>query len=327
MHSSIIIVTRTWSSDGFESGFKHETGENKLFKSEKIGERLFLFVTALDDTIIATPNFELLEDCWDQLPQLGSGLETEPKKLSETSIYRHLGELIQKDKYSFLYSGPDEYFYLLNLLGGVELPAIFWKEINWLKRFGYYYHHTIAMAALIAKYCLDTRKSHDATRISLQAAFVHDIGIARLPHSILFSSQQFKEDEIIMMQQHPLVSYLLYGYYTGGAETTISKGILHHHCPDVLEKKYDKDEHQDAKEIAWLLFNMDIYDALISNRPFRPAFGIKNAIDYLRQVNHALSLPLDVVNWLEKQCDVQKLSANESNLIPIKPRIGTYQMN
>ena len=47
-----------------------------VIKSEVNSKKLFLFVTALDQTLIAKPNFELTENCWESLPKfnMASGI-------------------------------------------------------------------------------------------------------------------------------------------------------------------------------------------------------------------------------------------------------------
>jgi hypothetical protein len=298
-----------------------------IFKSEKISTRLFLFVTALDETVIARPNFELTEDGWEDLPPFTSQIASRLVKLGETPVYDHLCQLIQEPKYSFLKKNVEEYYELMNVLGNAELPSIYWQEINSLKRFGYYYGHTLAITAMIAKFGIDAGMQKDLLEIALKASLIHDIGIARLPHSILFSSQQFKEDEKIMMQQHPLVSFLLVGYYSQREYDEIGRGVLYHHCPGELNNISIGYENKVAKEIAWLIFNADVFDALISNRPFRPAYAIANALNYLNRVNQAHSLPLDMVCWIEKRFKIPVSKRLGSNFIPIKPKIEGHQLN
>lgn len=298
-----------------------------LIKSTTIGKKLFLFVTAMDQNMIAKPNFELTEDCCESLPKFELASGSCLQNISETPIYDHLSELISDGKYSFLRKNTNDFYQVLNLLGSIQLPFVFLQELNVLKRFGYYYRHTLAVTSLVAKYGLDMGLAKKDLELYLQSAFIHDIGITRLPHSILFSSQQFKDDEEILMQQHPLISYILFGYYNQGKNQEIGNGILFHHCPGELRNSSDCRNKEKANEIAWMLFNMDIFDAMISSRPFRPAFSLENALDHLTKLNQIFSLPLDIVYWFEKKLKSSSLEKLESNLIPIKPTIDASQLN
>lgn len=317
----------------FDIEVKHESLNNlkhdkmSAIKPEINCKKLFLFVTALDQTLIAKPNFELSENCWKSLPKFSLASGVYMQNLSETFVYDHLSELISDGKYSFLRKNTSEFYKLLNNLGNISLASIFWQELNLLRRFGYYYRHTLAVASLIAKFGIDMKMTKAELDIFLQAALIHDIGISRLPHSILFSSQQFKEDEEILMQQHPLASYLLFGYYGQGKNKMIGKGILCHHCPQEIIKSMDRKTGVNAHDISWLLFNMDVFDALISNRPFRPAFSIENALDHLTKMNQTFSMPLDIVHWLEKRLKTPTMSRLDTNLVPIKPTIDENQLN
>ena len=127
-----------------------------LIKSTTIGKRLFLFVTAMDQNLIAKPNFELTENCCESLPKFELASGNCLQSISETPVYDHLSELISDGKYSFLRKNTDDFYQILNLLGNTQLPFVFLQELNVLKRFGYYYRHTLAVTSLVAKFGLDT---------------------------------------------------------------------------------------------------------------------------------------------------------------------------
>jgi len=160
----------------------------RLFKANKIHSRLFLFVTAIDQTVIARPNFEVQDTCWDTLPHCDQSPDSYLQYLIDTPVFGHLTNLLEEEKYSFLLKNRADGDVLLEQLGNIQLPAIFWRELDWFKQFGYYYHHTLAISLLLTKICIERSLSKNFLPPALVAALTHDIGITRLPQMLLFSS-------------------------------------------------------------------------------------------------------------------------------------------
>lgn len=73
----------------------------KFLKSKKINNRLFLFVTALDQTVIARPNFKVKEDCWKDLPEFNLTDDLEENYLINTPIFVHLQNLLEEKNIVF----------------------------------------------------------------------------------------------------------------------------------------------------------------------------------------------------------------------------------
>ncbi len=297
------------------------------FKNRPKNQKLFLFVTALDQTVIARPNFRFDEECWEKLPEFAAESGMQPRALLDTPVYEHIRALLQLEKYEFLWKNRDEYDQILEQMVHLQLPDVLWQEISWLHRFGYYYHHALAIMALVSRFALDVHMASEKLLLALKAALLSDIGISRLPNAILFSSHLFTDDEKMMMQQHPMISYLLTGYYFHGRNRELGLSIFYHHEPDIIPRGNGAVNMDRVREISWMLYNFDVFDALISNRPFRPAYHPENAILYLKQINRSFSLPLDIIFWLEKRFGITGIMTDDPLLIPIHPSIKAHQLN
>ena len=92
---------------------------------QKISQRLYLFVTAIDQTVIARPNFKINNNCWEQLPHFNSDLNFTSQNVIDTPIHQHVQNLIIKEKYSFLYKNQLEQENILENIGAIKLSSIF----------------------------------------------------------------------------------------------------------------------------------------------------------------------------------------------------------
>ncbi len=294
----------------------------KFLKSKKQNNRLFLFVTAMDQVVIARPNFKINDDCWENLPILQTFGEFDKEYLFDTSVFSHLRNLLDEKKYTFLFNSQSEKNQILEQLGEIQLDNIYIDELNWLKRFGYYYHHTLAIAAFLVKFSQDVGLPQNLTAKLLEAAFLQDIGLSRLPYNVLFSNELFQNDDKLIMDQHTVISYLLIGYYSKKQRKSLGKIILNHHFP---EKSLDSEATE--REIIWMIYNMGIFDALINNRPFRPAYKPESALLYLKQLNKSLNLGTDIVSWLENKFYIKKNDVLSDFLVPYHPGVKSYQLN
>ena len=299
----------------------------KFLKSKKTNDRLFLFVTAMDQEIIARPNFKIKENCWNELPNFPVESDVKAPLLLNTNIFQQMQNLIEEKKYSFLFDNRFEKDQVLERFGKIKLPLIYIKEIEWLKRFGYYYHHTLAITMLLIKFGIETELSDQFMQSMVEAALMHDIGLTRLHHNILFSHAMFQDDEKLIMQQHTIISYLLIGYYSRKQNTSLGQIVLFHHSPDKIKKIMDFNKKENTNNISWMIYNIDIFDALISNRPFRPAYKVESALNYLKQINNSFNLQQDIVKWLEKKIRIRKKDVFYDYLIPFHPELDTHQLN
>ena len=114
-----------------------------------------------------------------------------------------------------------------------------------------------------------------------RGALLHDIGKIGVPDSILHKPDLLSEDERDIMKKHPETAYNLISKidYLQGA---VDIPYLHH-------EKWDGSGYPKGlcgKEIplaARLFAIIDVWDALSSDRPYRPAWTRESVLDYIRQ--------------------------------------------
>jgi putative nucleotidyltransferase with HDIG domain len=111
------------------------------------------------------------------------------------------------------------------------------------------------------------------------AALVHDLGKTWIGNDILLKESALSPEERLQMERHPVLgAQMLAGY---GLDAFFIETVLHHH------ETYDGHGYPaclDGEEIpigARLLAVADVYDALLSARPYKAALSPEEVQQYL----------------------------------------------
>lgn len=110
--------------------------------------------------------------------------------------------------------------------------------------------------------------------------FLHDIGKSRVPRNVLRKRGPLSQDEWIIMKKHPEWGYSILmetGHLTDEAAYI---SMQHHERPDGSGYPFGmKDIHPCARICA----TADIFDALISSRPYKSAMKPFEALEIIKQ--------------------------------------------
>ncbi len=113
-----------------------------------------------------------------------------------------------------------------------------------------------------------------------RGALLHDIGKMAIPNSILLKPGDLNEEEWKVMKRHPVIAYELLYPIT--------------YLRPALDIPYNHHEHWDGSgyprglrgeniPLAARIFSVvDVWDALTSERPYRPDWSIRAAYEYIR---------------------------------------------
>jgi HD-GYP domain-containing protein (c-di-GMP phosphodiesterase class II) len=119
------------------------------------------------------------------------------------------------------------------------------------------------------------------TEHARRGALLHDIGKIAVPDSILLKAGPLNEHEWSVMRQHPQYAYNLLFPITY-LRPALQIPYCHH-------EKWDGSGYprglkgEEIPMVARIFAIVDVYDALISNRPYRLAWTRENAFEYIHE--------------------------------------------
>ena len=143
--------------------------------------------------------------------------------------------------------------------------------------------HILRMAHFSQLIARELKLSEDDQNLLLEAAPMHDIGKVGIADKILLKPGRLTEEEFNVMKQHATFGYeLLQGSSSKVLQTGAEIALGHH-------EKFDGSGYPNGlKGEAIPIFSRivavaDVFDALTSERPYKKAWEIDAAVDFLRQ--------------------------------------------
>jgi len=121
------------------------------------------------------------------------------------------------------------------------------------------------------------------------AGLLHDLGKSKIPNEVLNKPARLTEEEFEIMKQHSV-----YGYNILKEKESVSVqvrlGVLQHH-EKVNGTVYPMGVTADRMHpYAKILSVVDIYDALVTARPYKKAFSQRNAVELIMSMTSELDL-------------------------------------
>jgi PAS domain S-box-containing protein len=148
-----------------------------------------------------------------------------------------------------------------------------------------------------------------------RGTMLHDIGKMGIPDSILQKPGPLSPEEWEIMRQHPYLAYNLLAPIRF-LERALDIPYCHHERWD--GSGYPRGLRGEEIPLAARIFALvDVYDALLSDRPYRPAWSEAQVLEYIREQSgkhfdpHVVQVFLDL---LEIQADERKIHRNNEKL-------------
>ncbi len=136
-----------------------------------------------------------------------------------------------------------------------------------------HYCHLLARSAGLDEY------TAEALRI---ASPMHDVGKIGIPDHILLKPGRLTGDEFTVMKQHAEIGYRIL-CDSNSQLMKLAASIAHTHHEKWNGSGYPRALHGEAIPIEGRIAAIaDVFDALTSNRPYKLAWSIDDALDYMR---------------------------------------------
>jgi len=142
------------------------------------------------------------------------------------------------------------------------------------------------------------------------AAPMHDIGKIGIQDSILLKPGKFEQEEWLTMQKHTLIGHSILSDSQSRYIQTGSVIALNHH------ERFDGSGYpngisgKDIPLVARIVAVADVYDALISPRPYKKAWLDKDAQDYLHKHVGTQFDPICVEAFFERLENINTIHTN-----------------
>lgn len=145
------------------------------------------------------------------------------------------------------------------------------------------------------------------------AAPMHDIGKIGIQDAILLKPGKFDQDEWVTMKQHTLIGHSILSNSQSRYIQTGSIIALNHHerfdgagYPNGISGK-------DIPLVARIVAVADVYDALVSSRPYKKGWDVKDAQDYLHKQAGSQFDPICIEAFFERLDKITNIQKNLSD--------------
>lgn len=208
------------------------------------------------------------------------------------SIRKDLVECISQPPYQWIFSLGDEYRALLKFMEKVHLIPPILENMDYVKSYDLYtYRHTLTvftLSTLVATYLIDNYRD----RLNeMMSSPTHDVGKICVPLDILQKAGPLTRNELGVLEQHAVSGHVLLSYYYGDTGY-ISAAVARDHHEKKNGTGYPYGIHLN-NIIAEIVAVCDIYDALISHRPYRPVpYENRTALEVLtdQAINNEINM-------------------------------------
>ncbi len=200
-----------------------------------------------------------------------------------------------------------------------ELDQLYWQTVAALARaIDAKSHWTLGHSERVAKLAIKIGRvvglSPKELDVLHRGALLHDIGKIGIPTAILDKPGNLTHEEIRVIRTHPRAGARILEPITGYAE--VVPIVLQHH------ERYDGLGYPDGiagEAISFggrILAVADVFDALISDRPYRPAWGRDRIIEFIWQAAGHHFDPRAVQAFLEVMAEEDRESQGQTAPTP-----------
>ena len=233
--------------------------------------RLGLSVRSLEGTEVLPAGATLDAGTIAAVAAGGRGARGERRSiLAHGTVRRDIAATARAGSYATVFGSPGEYRDVEGLMAETLLPEPCLRGLDWFREHdGYTYRHIVMVFALSC--LLAQRSGRTGPRFAGETAAgpLHDFGKLCLPLPLLRKSSPLARAERRILEQHTLAGHVLLCHYLGDPGDFTARVARDHH------ERRDRSGYPRAVALADPLVEIvavcDVYDALVSPRPYRPA--------------------------------------------------------
>jgi HD-GYP domain-containing protein (c-di-GMP phosphodiesterase class II) len=184
--------------------------------------------------------------------------------------------------------------------GMVEDKEMFLNMLNMEKIDNYVVHHSLNTTSLAVNIATAMGFNQEQVTEVAYSAFLCDVGMTKIPENIIYKPAKLTSGETELIQKHPVYSFDLIKekFHKIPFSTPLVAYQVHERCDGTgyPSRRGKTVIHKYAKVIALA----DIYDALISKRPWRPGHVPHSAVREILEMGNKQKLDIDTIKGFLK---------------------------
>lgn len=242
-------------------------------------------VCTLDNQLLLPAGTCLDEENLAAVVERGRAIDVPLRTLTHHSCaLQDLQRYMSSHPYNVIFSNPVQTEACLNLIARLEMVDPFLQVLDYFRRHDRYtYRHMLMVFALTTLLARDLVSDADDRIREAFAGPTHDFGKICVPLPILTKTTPLTHAERRHLEHHPLAGYVLLSYYLQDSEHFSARVARDHH-----ERKDGSGYPRglrDGDPLVEIITVCDIYDALISPRPYRPlSYDNRTAIEEITRL-------------------------------------------
>ncbi len=245
-----------------------------------------------EGTVLSTDTLEALA-----LSQKDTSYETH-SLLEYGSVKDDLLSFLSKPPYSTIFPDKEHVNSLMDYTKNVSLVLPVLQSLDYFKLYDFHtYRHSLMVFALTSLLCKDILSDYSELIRLASTGPTHDFGKICVPLNILQKTTPLTMSELQVIEHHTLAGYTLLVYYL--QDTQIITPVVardHHERRNGSGYPLGKKLRDRMVEIIAVA---DIYDALISVRPYQPvAYNNRTALEVITRLAEENEINWDVVQAL-----------------------------
>jgi len=214
------------------------------------------------------------------------------------TVRKDILDFVRQPPGNGVFSNEKELAEVIQLMEQVQLARAKLDSIEYFKEFdSYTYRHILMVFAYLTLISKDLVPNYEARISEMASSPLHDFGKICVPLEILTKATPLTRDERKNLEHHTTAGYILLCYYSQNFDHVSARVARDHH-----ERKNGSGYPRGISlndQMVEIVAICDIYDALISQRPYRPvSFDNRTALENITMMAERNEVSWEVVQSL-----------------------------
>jgi len=261
--------------------------------------RLLYPVHTLDNKLLLPAGTVLSSGTLEDLISLGKAISYQTHPLLKYGMVKHdLLRQMSRPPYDLIFCGQEKIEEVMTMLEKVHLVIPVLQSLDYFKRDDYHtYCHVLMVFALSALIAKDLLPDYREWINEVSTGPTHDIGKICVPLHTLKKATPLTKTEKSIIDHHTTAGYVLLSYFYKDYKNLAAIVARDHH-----ERKDGSGVPRGIEltdRMVEIIVVCDVYDALISPRPYRPvSYDNRSALDEITKLAEMNKIGWDVVKSL-----------------------------